>query len=52
MKTHPLPQAAVTATLQTVLGRLATDDSLSDIRKRDLRSAVVSFAKPDPARGG
>jgi len=45
MKTHPLPQAAVTATLQTVLGRLATDDSLSDIRKRDLRSAVVSFAK-------
>jgi integrase len=45
VKTHPLPQAAVTATLQTVLGRLATDDSLSEARKRDLRSAVISFAK-------
>src|SRR6266851_8100263 len=45
MKTHPPPQTGVAATLQSVLGRLAADDSLSDARKRDLRSAVISFAK-------
>ena len=45
MKTHPLPQAATTATLQSVLDRLATDNSISETRKRDLRSSVHSFAK-------
>jgi integrase len=45
MKTHPLPQIAVTATLQSVLDRLAVDEGLSETRKRDLRSAVISFAK-------
>src|SRR5260370_39729235 len=45
VKTHPLPEIAVAATLQSVLDRLAVDDSLSEIRKRDLRSAVISFAK-------
>jgi integrase len=45
MKTHPLPQAAVATTLQSVLDRLAVDDSLAEVRKRDLRSAIISFAK-------
>jgi hypothetical protein len=45
MKTHPLPQTAVAVTLQSTLDRLAVDESLSEIRKRDLRSAVISFAK-------
>jgi integrase len=45
MKTHPLPQTAVAVTLQSILDRLAVDESLSEIRKRDLRSAVISFAK-------
>jgi hypothetical protein len=53
VKTHPLPEIAVAATLQSVLDRLAVDHSLSEVRKRDLRSAVVSFAKlaeqPPPA---
>jgi hypothetical protein len=40
----------------TEMGRLAADPGLSETRKRDLRSAVVTFAKltnqapgPDPA---
>jgi integrase len=41
----PLPQAAAPATLQTVVDRLASRGDLSDTRKRDLRSAVTSFAK-------
>ena len=45
MKTHPLPQTAAPATLQTVLDQLAGAGGLSDTRKRDLRSAVSSFAK-------
>jgi integrase len=46
MKTHPLPlQTTGQATLQTVLDRLAGLDGLSPNRKRDLRSAVISFAK-------
>jgi integrase len=45
MKTYPVPQIAVTATLQSVLDRLIVDDGLSETRKRDLRSAVTSFAK-------
>jgi integrase len=36
---------AASATLQTVLERLAANASLSASRKRDLRSAVTSFAK-------
>src|ERR1700730_1032289 len=42
MKTNSLPAPA---TLQTVLDRLAGDSGLSQTRKRDLRSAVTSFAK-------
>jgi hypothetical protein len=45
MKSQPPPQTAVVATLQSILDRLAVDDSLSEVRKRDLRSAVISFAK-------
>jgi hypothetical protein len=45
MKTHPRPQTAIAVTLQSALDRLALDDSLSEARKRDLRSAIVSFAK-------
>jgi integrase len=45
MKTHPLPQTATQATLQSVLDRLASAGGLSKTRKRDLRSAVTSFAK-------
>ena len=45
MKPDPLPQAAAAATLQTVLDRLASDRDLSGTRRRDLRSAVISFAK-------
>jgi integrase len=45
MKTHPPSQTAVAAKLQSVLDRLAVDDRLSETRKRDLRSAVISYAK-------
>jgi integrase len=45
MKNDPLPKTAVAATLQIVLDLLSVDDGLSEVRKRDLRSAVVSFAK-------
>jgi hypothetical protein len=45
MKTDHPPQASVAVTLQTTLDRLAADDSLSETRKRDLRSSVISFAK-------
>ena len=45
MKPNPPPPPAAPVTLQTVLDRLAGDDGLSDTRKRDLRSAVTSFAK-------
>jgi integrase len=45
MKPNPPPQAAASATLQTILDRLSSDGGLSDSRKRDLRSAVISFAK-------
>jgi integrase len=45
MKPDPLPQAAPSATLQTVLDRLTSRGDLSDTRRRDLRSAVTSFAK-------
>ena len=47
MKTHPLPlpRSAVPVTLQGVLDRLAADGALSDSRRRDLRSAITTFAK-------
>ena len=44
MKTEG-PPAGGPATLQDVIDRLAGNSSLSDTRKRDLRSAVVTFGK-------
>ena len=43
MKSHHAPTTPTT--LQSVLDRLAANDDLSASRKRDLRSAVTSFAK-------
>jgi integrase len=43
--THSPPPSPATATLQTVLDRLDSRRGLSNTRKRDLRSAVTSFAK-------
>ena len=45
MKIDPLPQDAAVVTLQTVLDRLSSHPGLSASRRRDLRSAVTSFAK-------
>jgi integrase len=45
MTNRPRTETAATITLQTVLDRIATTSGLSDSRKRDLRSAVMSFAK-------
>jgi integrase len=45
MKSEPKPPTAVPATLQDVIDRLVVDPGLSETRKRDLRSAVVTFAK-------
>jgi integrase len=45
MKIDPLPQTATPVTLQTVLDRLATHPGLAPSRRRDLRSAVTSFAR-------
>jgi hypothetical protein len=46
MKLDPIPQTIVSpATLQDVIDRLAGNGSLSATRKRDLRSAVVTFGK-------
>lgn len=45
MTITPPPPTAGPATLQTVLDRLAAEGGLSERRKRDLRSAVTSFAK-------
>src|SRR5262249_25642534 len=45
MKTAPLPVAAVAATLQDIVDRVASDPSLPASRKRDLRSAVVILGK-------
>jgi hypothetical protein len=44
MKTEQIQVSAAAATLQDVLDRLS-DDGVVDARKRDLRSAVASFAK-------
>jgi integrase len=45
VKPIPPPPTAAPMTLQTVLDRLASRSDLSDTRRRDLRSAVTSFAK-------
>lgn len=45
MKIVPPPQNAAVVTLQTVLDRLSANARLAGSRKRDLRSAVTSFAK-------
>jgi integrase len=45
MKNNPIPPIAALATLQDVLDRLATNLSLSETRKRDLRSACLAFGK-------
>ena len=45
MKTVPYPDTSNPATLQTALDRLAGAGGLSENRRRDLRSAVTSFAK-------
>jgi integrase len=45
MKNDPSPPTAALATLKDVLDRLATNLSLSETRKRDLRSACLAFGK-------
>jgi integrase len=45
MKANSPPPSAAPATMQAVLDRLARDGVLSDTRRRDLRSAITSFAK-------
>ena len=45
MKSEPKPPTVVPTTLQDVIDRLVVDPGLSETRKRDLRSAVVAFAK-------
>ena len=45
MTKRPLTDTATTITLQTVLDRISSASELSDGRKRDLRSAAISFAK-------
>src|SRR5262249_8239471 len=45
MKPDHLPVAGTLATLQDVLDRLAVADGLTDARRRDLRSAVRTYAK-------
>lgn len=43
MKNNPSARTIAPATLQTVLDRVAANDSLSHTRKRDLRSAVIGL---------
>jgi integrase len=45
VKTAPLPVAATSTTLQNIVDRIAGDPTLTDSRKRDLRSAVVTLGK-------
>jgi integrase len=45
MKRDPIPPPAAPVTLQDVIDRLVANPSLSETRKRDLRSAVTTFAK-------
>ncbi len=45
MKHNSLPEQAAPITLQDVIDRLGADAELSDTRKRDLRSAIVTYSK-------
>jgi integrase len=45
VKTYPFPPSTIPVTLQTVLDRIAGDVNLSANRRRDLRSAVLSYGK-------
>src|SRR5258708_217587 len=45
MKLDPIPAMAVPATLHDAIDRLIGNEGLSVTRKRDLRSAIVSFTK-------
>lgn len=45
MKNNPIPPIAALATLQDVLDRLEANQSLSETRKRDLRSACLAYGK-------
>ena len=45
MKVDRIDPAAAPATLQSVIDRLAGNRDLPETRKRDLRSAVVTFGK-------
>src|SRR5947207_6146120 len=45
MKQDAIPPPVAPATLQDVADRLASDADLSEIRKRDLRSAVRTYGK-------
>jgi integrase len=45
MKNSSIAHATARSTLQSVLDRLAADGALAPSRKRDLRSAVATFAK-------
>ncbi len=45
MKRVPLPPTNTKVSLQDVIDHIAANPSLSHVRKRDLRSAVVTFAK-------
>jgi hypothetical protein len=45
MKRVPHPQTNTKVSLQDVIGRIKANPDLSEVRKRDLLSAVVTFAK-------
>jgi integrase len=45
MKHSPTPEKVAAPTLQSVLDQIASNLNLVDTRKRDLRSAVISFSK-------
>ena len=45
MKPTPPPTTTAPATLKTVLDRITADPTMSDSRKRDLRSAILTYAR-------
>ncbi len=45
MKRVPHPQTNTKVSLQDVIDRIEVNPDLSEVRKRDLRSAVVTFVK-------
>ena len=45
MKHNSFPTPAAPVTLQDVIDRLGAKTDLSDTRKRDLRSAIVTYSK-------